>query len=241
MSSQQNKKIVKKIAGKRNLKKKNKLIIQLNADLFGNILKEKRILFSFKYLYSKFFKNIFRKRINIFKRVEFYKRNYIPKPKKSFNAVKFRQKLIIRRFYKNLKFKQLSKIIQQNFYNIDRIFTIIESRLDMILYRSLVVFSLDEIRQMINHKHILINNKVVSYMNYNVKVGDIISFNSKFSYFYLKFLNKAINKRRFYYFFRNVKYIESDFQFLRFQLIDIPKYKNLPFFFKFNLNSFFDF
>ena len=52
---------------------------------------------------------------------------------------------------------------------------IIESRLDVVLFRICFFPTIFSARQWINHKHILVNNSIVSLASYQLKSGDIIS------------------------------------------------------------------
>jgi small subunit ribosomal protein S4 len=51
----------------------------------------------------------------------------------------------------------------------------IEFRLDCILYRLGYTNSILEARQLINHKHILVNNKIITIPSFNCQIKDIIS------------------------------------------------------------------
>ncbi|MBL6785683.1 MAG: 30S ribosomal protein S4 [Rickettsiales bacterium] len=58
---------------------------------------------------------------------------------------------------------------------------LLESRLDAIVYRACLAPTIFAARQFVNHKHILVNGKVVNIASYRVKVGDQISVSEKFS------------------------------------------------------------
>ncbi|KAK5574385.1 hypothetical protein RB653_003322 (mitochondrion) [Dictyostelium firmibasis] len=92
----------------------------------------------------------------------------------------FYQKLMVyrlfRRFYINLKLKQLKTLYKKYKGKEEQIIQQLEKRLDMILLRSGFVRSIYEARQLINHKNILVNGKVASVPGYAIKVGDMISF-----------------------------------------------------------------
>ncbi len=51
----------------------------------------------------------------------------------------------------------------------------LETRLDNVVYRSGFGQSRDQARQLVNHGHILVNNKKVSTPSYGVKIGDKLS------------------------------------------------------------------
>ena len=51
----------------------------------------------------------------------------------------------------------------------------LESRLDTIVYRANFVPTVFAARQVVSHKHILVNGKIVNIPSYQVKVGDVIT------------------------------------------------------------------
>ena len=51
---------------------------------------------------------------------------------------------------------------------------LLESRLDMIVYRANFVPTIFAARQFVNHKHVLVNGKSVNIASYSVKPGDVI-------------------------------------------------------------------
>lgn len=55
----------------------------------------------------------------------------------------------------------------------------LERRLDNVVYRAGFSYSRREARQLISHRHFLVNNKIVNIPSYQVKVGDIISVKEK--------------------------------------------------------------
>lgn len=59
----------------------------------------------------------------------------------------------------------------------DTLIAFIESRLDNIVYRLNFAKTRSMCRQLVVHKHILVNDKVVNIPSYMVKIGDKISYN----------------------------------------------------------------
>ena len=51
---------------------------------------------------------------------------------------------------------------------------LLERRLDMVIYRANFVPTVFAARQFVNHKHILVNGKIVNIPSYQVKEGDVI-------------------------------------------------------------------
>lgn len=88
-----------------------------------------------------------------------------------------RKKLSI--IYGCLGEKQIQKLaLQANNFDgkfDENFIKIIESRLDVALFRICFFQSISSARQWINHKHILVNNSIVTLPGYQLKGGDIIS------------------------------------------------------------------
>ena len=53
--------------------------------------------------------------------------------------------------------------------------TLLETRLDNVVYKLGFAVSRAQARQLVNHGHVLVNDKKVSIPSYNVKAGDLIS------------------------------------------------------------------
>jgi len=53
---------------------------------------------------------------------------------------------------------------------------LIERRLDTVLYRAKFAKNFRNARQLINHKKVYVNNKIVNSPSYKLKQGDLISF-----------------------------------------------------------------
>lgn len=51
---------------------------------------------------------------------------------------------------------------------------LLESRLDAFIYRMGVVPTIFAARQFVNHKHVMVNGKVVNIASYRLKVGDVV-------------------------------------------------------------------
>lgn len=90
----------------------------------------------------------------------------------------------LRLFYSNLKercFRYYIKISVMSFSTtIDKLISIIESRLDAVLYRSCFVISFQEARQFINHGFVTVNSLKVTFCAKNITKGDIIKLNKRY-------------------------------------------------------------
>jgi small subunit ribosomal protein S4 len=56
---------------------------------------------------------------------------------------------------------------------------ILETRLDNVVFRLGFARTRTEARQIVDHKHILVNGKVVNIPSYSVKAGDVITVSEK--------------------------------------------------------------
>jgi len=93
------------------------------------------------------------------------------------------QKQILKNFYGDISEKQFKKLIRKsNLYNSKSNYSLIvllESRLDICLYRLNFTKSLPEARQLISHKHILVNNSIANSKGHTLKPGDLIQISVK--------------------------------------------------------------
>ncbi len=61
----------------------------------------------------------------------------------------------------------------------DKLLEMLERRLDNVLFRGSLAVSRSSARQIINHGHVLVNNKTVNIPSYEVKPGDVITIKSR--------------------------------------------------------------
>ena len=97
-------------------------------------------------------------------------------------ALQLREKQKLRRIYGVLE-KQF-----RNYYKAaanqkgstgENLLSLLETRLDNVVYRSGFGATRAESRQLVNHKSILVNNKIVNIPSYKVKANDIVSIREK--------------------------------------------------------------
>ena len=97
-------------------------------------------------------------------------------------ALQLREKQKLRRIYGVLE-KQF-----RNYYKAaasqkgstgENLLSLLETRLDNVVYRSGFGATRAEARQLVNHKSILVNNKIVNIPSYKVRANDIISIREK--------------------------------------------------------------
>ncbi|NOR51773.1 MAG: 30S ribosomal protein S4, partial [Gammaproteobacteria bacterium] len=61
----------------------------------------------------------------------------------------------------------------------ENLLSLLETRLDNVVYRSGFGATRAEARQLVNHKSILVNNKIVNIPSYKVKANDVVSVREK--------------------------------------------------------------
>jgi small subunit ribosomal protein S4 len=104
------------------------------------------------------------------------------RPRLSDYGVQLREKQKIRRFYGVLE-KQFHKYYtmaaKQKGATGENLMSLLERRLDNVVYRMGFASTRAEARQLVNHKAILVNEKVVNIPSYLVQPGDVISIRQK--------------------------------------------------------------
>ena len=122
-----------------------------------------------------------KKKWNLFKKKLKYRKEIKPEKRNRFFQKRLFEKQQFKNFYgclpeyqlKNL-FNKLSK--KKNKINTFKNFVItLESRLDINLLRLKLAKTIFKAKQLINHKKIIVNNKIVNKPNFLLKKGDIIN------------------------------------------------------------------
>jgi ribosomal protein S4 len=125
---------------------------------------------------------------------KFYDQNIYYTPKfNNFFSKNYKQNLLTKRgfnlFYGSLRERYLKSIVSRSFLKSNqtknrinsKLFfkEFLESRLDVILYRSHFTLSIRNARQLINHGQVYVNKKCVQDASFLVKKGDLITFSLK--------------------------------------------------------------
>ena len=101
------------------------------------------------------------------------------KPTLSEFGLRFREKQKLRRLY-NVSERQLRKFLdiaqKKGGVISDNLISLLERRLDNVVYRAGFARSRREARQLVSHKHFKVNGHYVNIPSYLVKVGDKIEF-----------------------------------------------------------------
>jgi small subunit ribosomal protein S4 len=98
-------------------------------------------------------------------------------------GLQLRAKQKLKGYYGNLTEKQFSRIYEEaarrKGNTSENLISLLESRLDAIVYRAKFVPTPFAARQFVNHGHILVNGKRVNIPSYRVKVGDVVQVREK--------------------------------------------------------------
>lgn len=111
------------------------------------------------------------------------KRNYAPgmhgqqRKKLSEYGLQLREKQKVKRYYGVLESQFRNYFVianKKNGITGENLLSILETRLDNTIYRLGLATSRVEARQLVTHRHFLVNGKIVNVPSYIVKVGDVI-------------------------------------------------------------------
>jgi len=115
-------------------------------------------------------------------------------------GIRLREKQALKRIY-NLREKQfksyVKKAIEAREAAEQTLCQLLEMRLDNVVYKLGLADSLKMARQLVNHGHILVNNKNVDIPSFQVKVGDIIELSPKIKEKWLSGRENQIKKHSF--------------------------------------------
>lgn len=188
-----------------------------------------------RYLYRKiYFKFQYPRIIKKKRKIKPYKQEYILR---LHNLLKFRV------YYGDMTIKKLRKYLQRvNTRRLDfesKICFLLESRLDILLFRLNLVKTPREAREFIKCKKVKINYQIVTRANYQLYINDIISFEKEFAKILFNNLEKKVckNRRKIKILFNYPKYLEMNYNLMKCIFISYPKkIKDIPFTWKVNLS-----
>jgi len=93
-------------------------------------------------------------------------------------GLQLRAKQKLKGYYGNLTEKQFSRVYQEaarrKGNTSENLISLLESRLDAIIYRAKFVPTPFAARQFVNHGHVLVNGKRVNIPSYRVKLNDVV-------------------------------------------------------------------
>ena len=156
------------------------------------------------------------------KKIKVYTRDYIVK---LHNLLKFRV------YYGDMTIKKFRKYLQQvNTRRLDfesKLCFLLESRLDILLFRLNIVKTPREAREYIKCKQIKVNDKIINILNYQLYINDVITFDIKLSKHFHEFLLNNLEKKKVL--FNYPRYLEMNYSLMKCMFISYPKnYKDIP-------------
>nr|YP_010395021.1 ribosomal protein S4 [Phytopythium vexans]YP_010395071.1 ribosomal protein S4 [Phytopythium vexans]DAZ89458.1 TPA_asm: ribosomal protein S4 [Phytopythium vexans]DAZ89508.1 TPA_asm: ribosomal protein S4 [Phytopythium vexans] len=147
------------------LRPRNKICFQNNENIHTNLKISK----------------LKRKKWNLFKKRLKYRKEIKPEKRNKFYQKRLFEKQQFKNFYgciSESQFKNLFKFLKKkkNKINTFKEFVLLlESRLDINIVRLKLAKTIFQSKQLINHKKIIVNNKIISNPNFLLKKGDVIS------------------------------------------------------------------
>ena len=163
----------------------------------------------------------------------FTKKNYRPgehgtalKRETSYGThLKAKQKL--KKYYGNITEKQFKRIFAEakrlRGSTDERFAGLLERRLDILVYRANFVPTVFAARQLVNHKHILVNGKTVNIPSYLVKPGDVIEVREKSKK--LNIIEEALQNME-----RDIpSYLELNAQNKELKFLNVPSISDIPY------------
>ena len=142
-------------------------------------------------------------------------------------GIQLRAKQKLKGYYGNISEKQFRKIYdeatRQRGDTSENLISLLESRLDAIVYRAKFVPTVFAARQFINHGHVLVNGRRVNIASYRCKVGDVVEVREKSRQMLL--VLEAIELAE-----RDVPdYIEADHSKMKATYLRLPQLADVPY------------
>lgn len=131
------------------------------------------------------------------------------------------------KFYYAISSKQLRRTFMDAYkrkgYTADNFIGLLESRLSSVLYHSGLVPTIFSSKQLISHKHVTVNDKVVNISSYRVKPGDVVKIRERASK--IPIVEEAVQKQeRKSPDYLDVNKGEHSVKYLR-----VPQYTEVPY------------
>lgn len=155
-------------------------------------------------------------------------------------ASQLKEKQKFKAFYANTTEKQLV-----NYYSKakgfkgrvgDSLIKLMEKRLDTALYRAHFAHSMYQARQLINHGHVYVNNKMQPIASYNLQAGDIVQIKNIHDSIVKQYnwqLMRASNSNVF----KQCPYIEADYRTMTFIYLYTPNIQEVFYSFPLDMNK----
>lgn len=180
------------------LKEKNKLCRKYTQDIFGYLIKKRKINKVLTYLIK-----LKKEKWQKFK--PFYLDINAPRPlKKRRSRTRFCKNLDILKklnfFYGGLRRKKIKQIgfiaKKKKGIFLDNFLLLLELRLSVIIFKMNFCNTILEAIHLIYAGYVLVNKTIIKNINYNLKIGDVIEvINFKRKNYYLKFIKNCLKKK----------------------------------------------
>ena len=142
-------------------------------------------------------------------------------------GIQLRAKQKLKSYYGNINERQFrnlyKKAIMKKGDSAENLISLLERRLDTVIYRAKLATTVFSARQLINHGHIRVNSKKVNIPSYLVNEKDIIEVKDK-SKELTVIVGSLVNKER-----EIPDYIQMDEKNKKVKLIRVPKFSEVPY------------
>jgi small subunit ribosomal protein S4 len=107
---------------------------------------------------------------------------------------------------------------------------LLESRLDSVVYRSNIAPTIFAAKQLISHKHIKVNGKIVNISSYRLNIGDVVSIRDRSKK--INLIVESLDKLE-----RDVpEYLRLDKEDQSVEIVANPAFSDVPYAFEVNIN-----
>jgi len=152
------------------------------------------------------------------------------------NTKTFKLKFKLARGYTNKALlKYNSKNTVKKRLALNAFFSLVEHRLDVLLFRSNLVKTMQQARQFINHRHVFVNNIITTHTGFIVQNFDVINLSEKAIKLMRKYLLAILKKKNITLY--PPRYIYVDYRLMRTSIISNPLLQEIPFPFKIDLRK----
>lgn len=133
----------------------------------------------------------------------------------------------LKKYYGNITEKQFARVYveaaRRKGDTGENLIALLESRLDAVVYRANFAPTVFAARQLVSHKHILVNGKKVNIASYQVSVGDVIEVKEKSRTVPLILESVQVMEREV------PSYFEFDAKAMSVKFIRLPKLEDVPY------------
>lgn len=142
-------------------------------------------------------------------------------------GIQFKAKQQLKGYYGNVTEKQFKKYYEEASRKkgdtSENLIAILESRLDMVVYRMKFAPTIFAARQLVNHNHILVNGKRVNIASYKIKPEDTVEIKDKSKG--ITYILEAVTSKE-----REVpNYIDVDDKKLKGKYLKVPLFNEVPY------------